>query len=411
MRIAVYGGSFNPPHLGHQAAAAAAVRRLKADRLLLIPAGIPPHKALAENTPPAEHRLAMTQYMAERIALDTGVEAEVLRLEIDRAGKSFTVDTLRALRAQHPDDELWLLMGSDMFLSFHTWRAPEEILGYAGLCAFSRSRSDESAAFARQQRRLRAAYPGARIKTLTVADVVEVSSTELRAALPQGGGAAYLDPAVYGYLLREHLYGTNLDLERLTIEELRPIAMSYLKAKRRAHVLGTEATAAALAQRYGADVEKARVAALLHDSTKRFSPQEQLALCERYGIAPDEGERRAPRLLHAVTGAALARSVFGADEEICGAIRWHTTGRPGMTLLEKIIYLADYMEPTRDFDGVEELRRAVWADLDGGLLLAFTMSLEETGENAHHNTVNAREDLLRRMKDHGTTAETQQTTE
>ena len=93
----------------------------------------------------------------------------------------------------------------------------------------------------------------------------------LRARIPKRETDGLLAPAVLGYIYRKHLYGTNLDLKRLTLEDLRPIALSYLKAKRIPHVLGTEQTAKALAEKYGADIEKARFAALLHDATKRLS--------------------------------------------------------------------------------------------------------------------------------------------
>ena len=144
-----------------------------------------------------------------------------------------------------------------------------------------------------------------------------------------------------------------------------------------------------LAEKYGADVEKARVAALLHDCTKKLNLREQLALCEQYGIALDYLERHTLKLLHAKTGAALAREVFGADEAVCGAIRWHTTGRAGMTLLEKVVYLADYIEPNRNFEGVDKLRAAVYEDLDKGLELGLRMSIEEIearGVPVHQNT-------------------------
>ena len=121
-----------------------------------------------------------------------------------------------------------------------------------------------------------------------------------------------------------------------------------------------------LATRYGADVEKARVAALLHDCTKKLDMPEQLALCRQYGIELDELEQKALKLLHAKTGAAIAREVFGVDDEIYRAIWWHTTGHADMTLLEKIIYLADYIEPSRDFPGVNDLRACVYEDLDRG---------------------------------------------
>jgi len=110
----------------------------------------------------------------------------------------------------------------------------------------------------------------------------------------------------------------------------------------------------------------------------------------------DELEQKALKLLHAKTGAALARDVFGADDEIYNAILWHTTGKANMTLLEKVIYLADYIEPNRDFDGVEDLRKVVWEDLDKGLEMGLAMTVEEMeqmGNPVHHNTLQALEYL------------------
>ena len=394
MKIGIYGGSFNPPHLGHQNAAIEAAKKCGLDKLLLIPAGIPPHKQLEQGSPANEHRLAMARLMGGQTALQSGVAVEVLDLEMRREGKSYTIDTLRALREQYPSDELLLFMGTDMFFSFETWRAPEEIARLARVVAFYRNESDSAAAFSAQAEKLNARFGGRGFEALALDRVIEVSSTELRADIKSSAGGKMLEPQVYGYILREHLYGTDLDLRHLTIPQLRPIALSYLKAKRCAHVLGTAATAVKLAEKYGADVRKAEVAGLLHDCTKKLSMDEQLALCEKYGIALDELERKALKLLHAKTGAALARDVFGVDDDIYSAILWHTTGKPGMTVLEKVIYLADFIEPTRDFPGVDALRETVWQDLDRGLLMGFEMTvaeMEEMGNPIHGNTLAARD--------------------
>ena len=240
MKIGIYGGSFNPPHLGHQNAAVEAAEKCALDKLLLIPAGIPPHKVMEQGSPANEHRLAMTRLMGGQAALQSGVEVEVLDLEMAREGKSYTVDTLRALRRQYPNDELLLFMGTDMFFSFEGWRAPEEIAELAKVVAFYRNADDSAAAFAAQAERLRARFDGS-FEALALDRVIEVSSTALRAGMASGTSEAMLEPQVYGYILREHLYGTNLDLKRLTVQQLRPIALSYLKAKRCAHVLGTAA--------------------------------------------------------------------------------------------------------------------------------------------------------------------------
>lgn len=394
MRLGIYGGSFNPPHLGHLHAAVSAADFLKLDRLLLIPAGLPPHKELAADSPTAEQRAEMTRLMAEQAELTGGFSVQVSRMELERAGKSYTADTLLQLREQYPDAELWLLMGTDMFMSFHQWSRPESILSCAGLCAFGRSEADTEEMFAVRHKQLTELWPEARIVTLSLPNLVEVSSTQLRSELPAGGGAEFLAPQIYGYILREHLYGTNLNLKHLTPEELRPVALSYLKARRVRHVLGVEEEAVRLARRYGADERRARIAALLHDCTKKLSMAEQLSLCTRYGVELDEAELENLKLLHAKTGAEVAKHIFGADDEICGAIRWHTTGRPGMTLLEKVIYLADYIEPSRDFDGVAALREAVYTDLNRALELGLRMSIEELrqrGEAVHHDTSDAYE--------------------
>lgn len=396
MKIGVYGGTFNPPHLGHVTAARAVFDLLKLDKLLLIPAGIPPHKVMPAGSPDPEQRLEMTRLAAEQLGL--GNQVEVFDIELRRAGSSYTVETLAQLKEQYPEDELWLLMGTDMFLTLQAWKSPEKIMALAGIAAFGRTEEDTEELFAIQRDYLQKTYPGCRIFTLTIPGVVEISSTELREQLEKGTDAVLLPPAVYGYILRSGLYNTRADLKHLTLQQLRPVALSYLKYRRIPHVLGTEEEAVRLAERWDADAEKACIAALLHDCTKKLSMEEQLELCDRYGIQLDELERKALKLLHAKTGAAIAKDVFGVDDEIYRAIWWHTTGHADMTLLEKIIYLADYIEPTRDFPGVEPLRQACYRDLDEGLLMGLEMTIEEMtkmGNPVHHATVEARDALKR----------------
>ena len=394
MKIGVYGGTFNPPHLGHVTAARAVFELLKLDLLLLVPDGQPPHKMLPPGSPTPEQRLEMTRLAGEQLGL--GEKVRTLDLELKREGRSYTAETLRQLHQQYPEDELWLLMGTDMFLTLQAWREPGEILSLAGIAAFGRTEEDTEELFSVQRDYLYRTYPQARIFTLTIPGVVDVSSTELRTMLARGEGGNLLPPAVYGYILREGLYDTRADLKHLPLRTLRPVALSYLKHKRIPHVLGTEQEAISLAERYGADVEKARVAALLHDCTKRLDMEEQLALCRQYGIRLDALEQQALKLLHAKTGAAIARDVFGVDDEIYRAIWWHTTGHAGMTLLEKIMYLADYIEPSRDFPGVDKLRAVCYKDLDEGLLMGLEMTIEEMtsmGNPVHHATIEARDAL------------------
>ena len=394
MRIGIYGGTFDPIHLGHMRAAEYAAEYLHLDRLYLIPAGLPPHKHLADNTPAPEHRLHMAELAVDALSRPE-CPVEVWAEELRQEGKSYTVHTLHAFREQYPEDELWLLMGTDMFLTLQTWYHAEELLRLCRICAFGRSEGDTGERLAVQRDCLEQRY-GVQAVTIVLPQVVDISSTAIRKGLRHGEGEEYLLPAVYGYILRHGLYGTAADLKHLTIGELRPVAMSYLKRRRVPHVLGTEETAARLARRYGAEEESARRAALLHDCTKRLSAGEQLELCRHYHIDLDEYEQREAKLLHAKTGAAVARDVFGVSDEIYWAIWWHTTGKADMTLLEKILYLADYMEPTRDFCDLRELRRLAFEDLDRALLLGFTMAVEDLSDQGmalHPNSVYARDYL------------------
>lgn len=162
----------------------------------------------------------------------------------------------------------------------------------------------------------------------------------------------------------------------LPMNELERVALALLKPNRVAHVLGCRDTAVAMAQRWGVDETDAARAALLHDVTKALDVAGQLTLPGEYGMILDEFSKNYPKTLHALTGSLVAQYVFGEKPAVVQAIRYHTTGRADMTLLEKIIYVADYMEPNRDFPGVEKLRELAFSDLDKALHLGLTMTLE-----------------------------------
>lgn len=390
MKIGIYGGSFNPPHLGHLAAARAAIDALGLDRLVFIPAGEPPHKDLAPHSPTRAQRLEMTRIAADQLLMPD--VTEVWDTELHREGKSYTADTLEEATQRWPGDELWLLMGTDMFLTLHQWVEPEKILALAGVCAFGRTEEDGEAVFAPQRDYLSRTY-GARIATIDVPGLVDISSTRLRELLHEGKGREFLPEAVYGYILREKLYGTDADLRHLSVEDLRCVSYSMVYAKRLAHIKGCEEEAARLARRWGADEERMRRAAILHDCTKYLTHQEHLDICDKYGIQLSPLERATDKLLHAKSGAALAWHVFGMDD-VYDAIFYHTTARAGMSLEEKILYVADYMEPCRTFPEVEELRRLAYTDLDGAVGMGASLAMQEMiqrDKELHHDTQGAYE--------------------
>ncbi len=384
-RIGIYGGTFNPPHIGHIRSALKAVHALELDRLLVIPDRIAPHKQLPEGSAEPEQRLEMM-----RLALSGAVGVEVSDMELRREGKSFTFETVEQLRTLYPEDELILLMGTDMFLSFPQWRNPDRILAQAALGVFYRGNRGERAAIDARKAEMEAA--GHRVY-LVENEVVEISSTDLRRLLVFDCASPFLPKGVGEYIAEHGLYGARRDYQRLPMEELERVVLSLLKANRVNHVLGCRDTAVALAERWGADVTDASRAGILHDVTKALDGPLQLTLCAEYGTILTDFDRRYPRTLHALTGALVAKRIFGENDAVVSAIRWHTTGRANMSLLEKIIYVADYMEPNRDFPGVERLRELAFSDIDGALKLGLEMTLEHLKDQGAEVSVASREAL------------------
>lgn len=154
-------------------------------------------------------------------------------------------------------------------------------------------------------------------------------------------------------------------------------AQAKIRPSRLAHVRGVVETAAALAQRYAPHEElRARLAGWIHDTAKHWSDDELLDFARSHNLPLSEGERHTPMLLHGVVGYELANAVFGLnDPALQQACRLHTTGAPGMTILDKIVYLADLIEPTRDFPGVQSLREDAERNLDEAILHATDHTL------------------------------------
>lgn len=171
-----------------------------------------------------------------------------------------------------------------------------------------------------------------------------------------------------------------------------------LKESRLKHSLGVRETAVKLAKKYGANIEKSRIAGLVHDIAKEKKGEEILAICKGEGIKIDNFSENSPSLLHGEAGAIIARDLMGvADEEILKAIKYHTTGRENMGILEKIIYLADCIEPGRDFPGVEELRKLSESSLEAALLFSFDITIKSVisrGQLIHLDTIEARNYLI-----------------
>lgn len=365
-RIGIFGGSFDPPHIGHIQAAQQAIHALQLDKLLLIPAAHAPHKQ--GSAVDGSHRLAML-----RLAATDLPRAVVSDLELRRSGPSFTVDTLETVRAMYPEAEIFLLMGSDMFLSLHTWKNPEKILETATLAVFYRGDRNER----ERVDALKAQFEETGHRVILVENTVtEISSTQVRRLLAFGAADEFLPDGVGAYVQQNSLYDVNADFKNLPMDQLEQVVTRLVNPNRVAHILGCRDTALDLARRWGVDETDAARAGLLHDITKALDGPLQLTLCRSYGKVLDDFSQRYPKTLHALTGSLVAQRIFGENEAVVSAIECHTTGKPAMNMLEKIIYVADYMEPNRDFPGVDKLRKLAYSDMDAALKCGLLMTLD-----------------------------------
>ena len=325
-----------------------------------------------------------------RIAAADCPQIEISDVELCREGVSYTWQTIQALRESNPHAELILIMGTDMFLSFRHWKNPEKILEDASLAVFYRGNWGEHAAIDAEK-----AYweeKGVRVQ-LVENDIINISSTQMRRLLIFRCAADFLPAGVLDYIREHYLYDTRTNWKNLPMEKLEQVVISLLKPNRVAHVLGCRDTAVALAKHWGANAEDAARAGILHDITKAIDGPLQLTLCGAYGKVLSDFSRKYPKTLHALTGSMVAERIFGENEAVVSAIECHTTGKADMNLLEKIIYVADYMEPCRNFSGVEKLRELAYTDMDAALKLGLEMTLEHLANQGAEVSPESREAL------------------
>lgn len=392
MRIALLGGSFDPIHTGHLQLARMFAKQLSLDRVLLMPTSVPPHK-LRSTMAPAQDRLAMC-----RLAVEGDPLFEVSDLEIARGGASFTADTLDTLTKQSPSVQWYLITGADMFLTLGSWWRFADIARMAVLCAAPRDGAD-AARLREYARRLE--EKGARC-VIAGQPVMPVSSTAIRQRIAQGEPAGdWLPAKVEDYIARKGLYKDGRTMSTMmTDEQFTDIIKGRLSEKRFHHSLEVAKEARRLAEKYGADPARAYTAGLLHDILKDTAPDAQLQILKDFDILQDDVEKQAPKLWHAHSGAVFIRHVLGVqDDEIVSAVRYHTTARAGMSLLEKVLYLADFTSADRDYPDVDEMRRQVEIGIEPAMEYALSYSIRELVEDkkaVHPDTVAAYNETVMR---------------
>ncbi|MDE7452808.1 MAG: nicotinate (nicotinamide) nucleotide adenylyltransferase [Clostridia bacterium] len=370
MKIAIFGGSFNPVHNEHVNIVRAAVKALNLDKVIILPSFITPKKD-GRLTATAQQRLEMC-----RLAFNEVDRAEVSGYEITRGGVSYSYITCEEFAKKYPADERYFILGADMLDDFLNWKNPERILSAVKLAVCARVDGEG----------LRTSLKNfeARFKTKPVSfNYVgkDVSSTRLRTLLALGEEPAGLNAEVYGYIKRNNIYA---------IPRLAEVK-NLLTEKRWKHTVGVCLMAAQNCRRVGASEEQAITAAALHDCAKYLTAESPLLK----GFKCPDGVPG--QVVHQYASAYVAGREFKVtDKDIINSIKYHTSGRAGMSGLEKLIYLCDMLEDGRDFDGVEALRAVFAKDIDECLLAALKHQinyLNNSGEKIYPLTLETYEYL------------------
>lgn len=351
MKIAIFGGSFNPVHNEHILMAKGIVKELNLDKLLIMPTCVAPHK---QNNVvlSGEHRLNML-----KLAFSGCEKIEVSNYELEKGGVSYSYQTVEHIKRLFNPSKLYFLTGSDMLENFPTWKHPEKIIENATLVLCERRNGE----FQTDKiiDRVNREFNTEVIKLKVYGE--DISSTKIRVYNMLGLSLEGLVPKpVEDYILANDLYKGNYCYEYIK---------NALPIKRRTHTAGVILTALRYAKKLGVDKEKAELSALLHDVAKYENVENYKHLVELANL-PDD-------IVHQYLGYYIAKTKLNVcDEEVLNAIKYHTTGRKNMTPLEILIYVADLLEPSRKFNGVDALRAEIDKDFEKG----FVVCLEEIVE-------------------------------
>ncbi len=389
-RIALFGGTFDPIHNGHILLAREFAARLNLDRVVLMPTFIPPHKIKTEMAP-AIDRVEMC-----RLACAPHPELAVSELEINRRGASFTVNTLEEMKRAQPQTQLFLLVGADMFLTLGSWHRFADIARLAVLCTVPRDDvpMETLLAYADTLK-----VQGAQC-VVEAFDTPHVSSTDIRERVRAGQSVKGLVPdTVAAYMAAQQLY-TVVQEHHSPNEQYCRILRGRLTPKRYRHSLAVAKQAEHLAHLYGADPDKAYTAGLLHDILKDTDGDSQLQIFADFGILLDTVEQQSPKLWHAHAGAVFLEHILGiTDPQILLPVRYHTTGRAGMSTAEVVLYLADFTSEDRDFPDVEVIRELAERDADEAMRYALAYTIEDLhaqGLPVHPDTLSCYEEYQER---------------
>ena len=366
--IVIFGGTFNPPHVGHHEMISALCDLKFIDKVIVTPTKVPPHK-FCDKLASQEDRLAMIKLLCEDF-----IKTEVSLVDMEREGKSYSIDTVLELKKQYPDYDFYFAVGGDMLATLDTWHRWEELIKETSFIAFSRG--DEKSFLADFERM---SSLGANILMLDD-KITDVSSTSLRDKLDPN----LVTQKVYDYILKHKLYDEN---SNESFDKYSDLLAQKLDETRYKHSLAVAKKARQLARKYGCDQEKAYTAGLLHDITKLATKEEHFEIFDKAGIVLNDVEKNSKKLWHAISGAEYVRSELGiTDTEIYDAIRYHTTAKANMSLLSKVVFLADFTSEDRKYSDVDIMQVLANTDVDMAMKYAigYTVNVLVNDKRAVH---------------------------
>ncbi len=391
-RIGVFGGSFDPIHMGHIHIALHVLDAFELDRLIVLPTGNPPYKTC---TASAEDRWRM---VTAACAFDSRLVPS--RLELERPGKVYTIDTLLALKKEYPSARLLYVIGADSLMKVSGWHCSRDVLSICSFVVFPRDTVDPED-LKHEVKRLESM--GGKVSVLA-AEPVSFSSTELRASLSSGVLSPALNVAVLEYCACKGLYSVPVRVPQAG--EWIDMLFSSLKPHRFAHSLSVAYEARRLALIHGIDPLKAEQAGLLHDCAKCLPLSEMQNIARDHSLTNDPSILSSEALLHSLAGAQVAHDRYGmTDPDVLDAISFHNTGFPGMSRLAMCICLADSIEPLRaGYSRLSQVRALAESSLEQALLLSLEGTADyvlSRGQYLHprtRNTIDWLRDLVRRQK-------------
>ena len=397
MKIGIFGGSFCPPHKGHERALAAFLRESGVSLCYVVPTGIPPHKKREEGISP-EQRLEL----AKRAFLPISDSVRILDTELWSEEVSYTYLTLDLVQRMHPGCRIFLFAGSDQVMCFEQWRKADYILAHATLCTMARDGNEE--ALEKKLSLLNQKF-GAQSLLLREKAFI-ISSSHIRSELQATGISHALSPKVAEYVTTEGLFFSRSGERGRILEEME----KALSPSRFSHTLGVEREVSRLSELISYERrDPLCLAALLHDSTKEWSVEQQLSFLREKGRLNPE-DVKSPPVLHAFSAACRERERGRLSEREISAICYHTTGRRGMDTGEKILFLADFMEETRPHAVCRRVREDFYKNLPSEkeqrlhyldrfvlrVLEETSIHLKEKHDPIHPLTLEAIEDLKER---------------